>query len=481
MAKSVVTLYIENRGIRLLVAKGRRVEKWAYLPLEAGLISDGVIDNEAKVAAKIKELLKEQDIKANKVVTGLSGPHCLSRLITLPKLPKDMLPEAIRQEAESILPVPMEQNYISWQTIRTSKEEIEVFLATSSRNAMDSLIKTLRQAGLDPYLIDIKPLALARVVDRPTAVIVDTQPTELDIIIMVDGIPQTVRTLSLSSKTPTLSGKLPTILEDLKQTIKFYDSSHSEKPLDPETPVFVSGELAQDSKACKSLAGELKHPVLPLASPLECPEGLTPGQYMVNIGLALKELSLPKGEANFSLVNLNTLPQVSKPKPVSLTRVLIVPGIIVIALGLLFPMVTRVQDAAAETALLRGELDTINQLIQQRLVQKKDIAKLEEKAGEAEASLATFTAVVAYIDDQRFQVNSSLQSTTSAMPDAVDLTSVVYRSNELEIDGMAPSEVEVLSYAKKLRESGIFSEVTVARMEKTCDGMKFGLLLNTGG
>ena len=87
MAKNVVTLYIENTGIRLLVAKGKRVEKWAYLPLEPGLINDGVIDNEAKVTAKIRELLKEQDIKANKVITGLSGPHCLSRLITLPKLP----------------------------------------------------------------------------------------------------------------------------------------------------------------------------------------------------------------------------------------------------------------------------------------------------------------------------------------------------------------------------------------------------------
>ncbi|GAI33066.1 unnamed protein product, partial [marine sediment metagenome] len=248
-------------------------------------------------------------------------------------------------------------------------EEIQVFLAASPRNAADALIKTLRQAGLDPYLIDFKPLALARLVDKPTAIIVDAQSTELDIVIMVDGIPQPVRSLSLPNKAPTLSEKLPAIIEELKRTIKFYNSIHSEKPLDSSIPIFVSGELAQEPEVCQSLASELKYPVSPLVPPLECPEGLAPSQYMVNIGLALKELSPPKAKANFSLVNLNALPEAYRPKPISLTKTLIVPGIIVIAIGLLFPLVTLVQDATADTASLRGELDTINQLIEQRLTQ----------------------------------------------------------------------------------------------------------------
>jgi len=36
MAKKVVTLYIDDISIRLLVAKGKRVQKWARLPLEPG-------------------------------------------------------------------------------------------------------------------------------------------------------------------------------------------------------------------------------------------------------------------------------------------------------------------------------------------------------------------------------------------------------------------------------------------------------------
>ena len=38
-----VNLFIEDSAVKLLVARGRRVEKWAKLPLEPGLVSDGLI------------------------------------------------------------------------------------------------------------------------------------------------------------------------------------------------------------------------------------------------------------------------------------------------------------------------------------------------------------------------------------------------------------------------------------------------------
>jgi len=484
MAK-VVTLYINDTGIKLLVAKGKRVQKWAHLPLESGLVSDGAILNEEEVAAKVQELLKAQKVNTKKVIAGLSGLHCLTRPVTLPQLPKTLLPEAARQEAERIMPVPLEQLYLSWQIIPAPGEEMQVFLAASPRNAADALIKTLRLAGLNPYLIDFKPLALARVADKPTAIIVDTQSAELDIVIMVDGIPQPVRSLSLPSKASTLSEKLLTIREELGRTIKFYNSNHPENPLDSSLPIFVSGELAQEPEACQSLSDELNHPALPLSPPLECPEDLVPSQYMVNIGLALKELS-PKTEANFSLVNLNFQPEVYRPKPISLTKTVIVPAIIVIAIGLLFPLVTRVRDAAADTALLRGELNTVNQVIEQRLAQvqaqKQNVAELETNVSQVEASRDTFLAVIDYIEDEQYTVNGDLEVTMSVLPGTIDLTEISHASPELNIRGIAPSEVEVLSYAKKLRASGRFSQVVISSVERSEeDETRFSLVLTSEG
>ena len=56
MAEKVMTLYLEDSNIKLLVAKGRKVERWAITSLDAGLVKDGVIVNENKVADKIREM-----------------------------------------------------------------------------------------------------------------------------------------------------------------------------------------------------------------------------------------------------------------------------------------------------------------------------------------------------------------------------------------------------------------------------------------
>ena len=53
MAKKVVTLFIRDDSANLLIMSGKRVEKWASLPLEPGLVSQGLVVDEAQVANKL--------------------------------------------------------------------------------------------------------------------------------------------------------------------------------------------------------------------------------------------------------------------------------------------------------------------------------------------------------------------------------------------------------------------------------------------
>ena len=78
MAK-IVTLFIDDTNIRLLIAKGKRVQKWARLLLEPGLVRDGVIIDEAQVADRLKELFKLEKVTATRVIAGISGLNSLYR------------------------------------------------------------------------------------------------------------------------------------------------------------------------------------------------------------------------------------------------------------------------------------------------------------------------------------------------------------------------------------------------------------------
>src|SRR4030042_6958729 len=176
MAKRVTTLFIRDTSINLLVMKGNQIEKWASSPLEPGLVSQGLIADEAQVADKVKQLFKETGVKAEKVVIALSGHDSLYRIISLPELPEAVLPEAIRREARRTIPTPLEEVYFSYQRLPSlTKGESRIFLVTFPRNLVDALVRTLRQAGVKPYIMDLAPLALCRVPNQPRAIIVNAR------------------------------------------------------------------------------------------------------------------------------------------------------------------------------------------------------------------------------------------------------------------------------------------------------------------
>ena len=116
MAKKV-TLYIEDTEIKLVVTNGRRVEKWASLLLEPTLVRDGVIIDEEKVAEGIRTMYKLEEIGSKKVDVALGGLNSIFRIVSLPEVAPSMLPEAVMNEAGRVIPVPLDQVYLSYQQI----------------------------------------------------------------------------------------------------------------------------------------------------------------------------------------------------------------------------------------------------------------------------------------------------------------------------------------------------------------------------
>jgi len=182
------------------------------------------------------------------------------------------------------------------------------------------------------------------------------------------------------------------------------------------------------------------------------------------------------------VVNLNALPEVYRPKALSLTRVFITSSAIV-AIGLLVPLVMLVQSTAADIASLRAQLDTTNQLLKLKHVeqqaQQEQIAELEKKVAELEAAREPFTTVLSNFGRQQEIVNGDLEVATShlTLPGSVNLSGIAHASVEFTISGMSPSETEVLVYADALRDTERFSQVIVSGVEKTEDGVSFTLTL----
>jgi type IV pilus assembly protein PilM len=468
MAKKVTTIFISDEAVNLVVVDGRRVKKWASLPLEPGLVNQGLVVDEAQVADRLKELFKQVKERAGKVIAGVSGLNCLYRLISMPELPEAILPEAVKQEAGRVIPVPLDEVYLSYQHLPSTPGETHIFLAAFPRNVADALIRTLREAGVEPYIMDLAPLALCRTLDEPRAIIVNARLDNLDIIVMVDRLPQLIRTLSLPGEAASLSERLPTIIEEIDRTIAFYNSSHKEQPLNSTVPMFVCGDLAQAPESWQSLSGKLNCPVSISPSPVESPESFNPSEFMVNIGLAFKELFPGKAGDNVSLVNFNVLPEAYLPKGVSLSAILAPIGVI-IGIGLLVYMGFMLQNSMAHTSVLSSELAAIESSTAQEqeeiAVLKEQVTQLEAQIGPLEARMNIFETTFTSLGEGRELVDREMSDIVRLLPGGKDfhLMEVNHGLRSVTVNGIAPDESDIFQYARDLRNS--FSTVIITSIE----------------
>jgi len=450
MAKRVTTLFIRDTGIHLLVMKGSQIEKWASSPLELGLVSQGLIVDEAQVADRVKQLFKETGAKTNKVTVALSGHDSLYRVITLPELPEAVLPEAIRREAQRTIPTPLDEVYYSYQRLPSeTKGDNRVFLATYPRNLVDALIRTLRQAGVTPHVMDLAPLALSRVPNEPRAIIVNARLDHLDVIVLADRLPQVIRRLSLPGEAESLEERLPLIAEEFTRTLMFYNSSHMEQPLDAKVPVFVSGDLEEAPDMWPSVVGGGAYTVSALPSPVEVPEGFSTNQFMVNIGLALRELLEDKEGANFSLVNFNALPEAYIPPSFSLVRVLI-PVVAVIGIGLIVVLVVLMMNNRASIAQLRPEVASAESRVSQL---QRDVSTLNTQISSAEGAADALENTLTTIARRRTMILSDLREVTSLAGQSVSLGTVSHSGSSISMNGGTSNVDQIFRYARALRES----------------------------
>jgi len=221
--------------------------------------------------------------------------------------------------------------------------------------------------------------------------------------------------------------------------------------------VFVCGDLAEAPEAWQSLVGQT-YSVSPLTSPVEPPEDFNPNEFMVNIGLALKELLPEKAEATSSLVNFNALPEAYLPERFSIVRVLVPVGI-VIGIGLVVFMGILVLQNRANIETLRSELRIAESSVVQ---QQRDITQLRAGVGSIKAKADVLHNRLIAIERGRAVLLEDLRQIHRLAIDKVTLRTVNHTGSSVTVRGAAAEVDDIFSYARDLRSGGRFSSVWIS-------------------
>lgn len=189
------------------------------------------------------------------------------------------------------MPLPAEELYLSWQVVDSTAINGAgplVFVIGTPRSIVDAEVMALRSAGISPPVLNLKILAMMRLVPQRNALVVNMEPDSLDIAVSVDGIPSIVRSLAQPSGIGQVE-QVESLAEALEQTVHFYNLQHTESPIDFSWPLFLAGQSADDAEILWMVETVVPYRLAPLAVPLDCPDGLPVSRYAVNIGLAVAE------------------------------------------------------------------------------------------------------------------------------------------------------------------------------------------------
>lgn len=178
------------------INKQQRVTGYGVTSFDPRAIKDGVIVEPELIAKVMKDLFEHNiigEITTRRVTSAIPASRTFNRTMSLPKLNKKDLMEALQLEAEQYIPVPVEDLYMDYSVIQENDKEMEVLAVAAPKKIIDSYIALNRLMGLETIALETSIGAAGRLFvqaeqsDVP-AILIDFGSISSDITIYDGGL-----------------------------------------------------------------------------------------------------------------------------------------------------------------------------------------------------------------------------------------------------------------------------------------------------
>ena len=171
-----IGLHINSHAIKALQfapsSGSTSIRALANVVMPKGLIvNDDFADFEALSQLISRSLAKPKygSFTTNRAVVALPESKSFVRIIPMQSMSDSEVANAVLFEAESYIPLPMDQVYFDWQVLTRKPEGIEVLVIASPKNYVDKYITILEKAGLVIAGIETESQSVARALVPITA------------------------------------------------------------------------------------------------------------------------------------------------------------------------------------------------------------------------------------------------------------------------------------------------------------------------
>jgi type IV pilus assembly protein PilM len=169
-------------------------------PVPVDAIVEGEVMDHALVIQAVQNALAaaSAETKGAHIVAAVGGGNVIVRKVLLDRAKMSELRDAMQWEAEQIVPFDTSSILLDYQVLDPDGEspEMSVLLAVAKRDLIDARVQLLRDAGVEPRVVDVEAFALHNAFEfnhpdamRGTVALVNIGNDVCNVSVLDDGIP----------------------------------------------------------------------------------------------------------------------------------------------------------------------------------------------------------------------------------------------------------------------------------------------------
>lgn len=246
-----------------------------------GAIEQGRVLNASVLGQALKQLLARSEISTTRALIAASDAIASFRVVVFANDTSDGdMDAAVRSQ----LPVGSARMALRQVEVRTGLEERTVYATAWDRSLVQAIAETARYAGLEPVVVDLKSLCVARAIEAKSCIVLDLSTAAHEVVLIDEHVPRVWHTFKVED-----DGDLAeSLASGLKPVLSFYNRRPGNTGFGPDTPILVRSEQALPRLMSARLERLTGHSVQPLPAPARIPAEVRFSPYLTCIGLVMR-------------------------------------------------------------------------------------------------------------------------------------------------------------------------------------------------
>ncbi len=154
------------------------------------------------LSTTLRPWIDTHSLTADSILCAIPATQTTSRHLSFPFRDRKKIAQAVPFELAEQLPFELDDFLLDWELIRARATESQVFATLTQRKNVEVLLAELREADLDPNVIEAEGLVLGNLASffelPDTRLLLDLGHSKTNLCLLIDGKPVASRTIALA-------------------------------------------------------------------------------------------------------------------------------------------------------------------------------------------------------------------------------------------------------------------------------------------